>query len=265
MSTTGAQLGSTCGFSTRLSLRWVPEIPEETTDTIVLSVGEWFVDLRMDIKSGNIDWAMAGTRIEENPKEIPLKVLFTRELDSLNEIGIVDVGNFSPQSDGTDLETGEMPRADLPGAPMTTFEEVWRELPFREGPEGAKKGISWILESDDAPLTPGEQSGQATVTKVFLGRIWGTYLAFQQTQTHSSEKDESGAWSVKRVGGEVSARREEWSSGWKEKYVVGPDADAVPSIKNGFEGEGTGSWRIPGEKVIIQGRSFITRAFEEIH
>jgi hypothetical protein len=71
MSATGAQLGSSCGFSTRLSLRWVPEIPEENTDTIVLSVGEWFVDLRMDKESGAIDWAMAGTRIEENPKEIP--------------------------------------------------------------------------------------------------------------------------------------------------------------------------------------------------
>lgn len=71
MSATGAQLGSICGFSTRLSLRWVPEVPEETTDTIVLAVGEWFVDLRMDLKTGAIDWAMAGTKIEENPKEIP--------------------------------------------------------------------------------------------------------------------------------------------------------------------------------------------------
>lgn len=71
MSATGAQLGSTCGFSTRLSLRWVPEVPEETTDTIVLSVGKYFVDLRMDKKSGEIDWAMAGTRIEENPGQIP--------------------------------------------------------------------------------------------------------------------------------------------------------------------------------------------------
>ncbi|KAJ5358224.1 hypothetical protein N7541_005382 [Penicillium brevicompactum] len=264
MSATGAQLGSTCGFSTRLSLRWVPEVPEETTDTIVLSVGEWFLDLRMDKASGNIDWAMAGTRIEENPKEIPLKVLFTRELDSLNEIGIVDVGNFSPLPNGDDLESGEMPRADLPGAPMTAFEEVWRELAFREGPEGAKKGISWILESDDAPLALGEQEKEVTVTKTFLGRIWGTYLAFQQTQTHTNQKNESGEWSVKRAGGEVSARREEWGTGWEEKYVVGPDSAAVPSIKSGFEGEGKGPWKVPGEKVSIGGKSYIVRAFEEI-
>lgn len=71
MSATGAMLGSKSSFTTRISLRWVPEVPEETTDTIVLSVGEYFVDLRMDKASGAIDWAMAGTRIEENPNKIP--------------------------------------------------------------------------------------------------------------------------------------------------------------------------------------------------
>lgn len=71
MAATGAALGSSCSLTTRISLRWVPEPPEETTDTIVLSVGEWFVDLRMDKKTEQIDWAMAGTRIEENPSETP--------------------------------------------------------------------------------------------------------------------------------------------------------------------------------------------------
>lgn len=71
MATTGTALGSSSSFTTRISLRWVPEPPEETTDTIVISVGEWFLDLRMDKKSGAIDWAMAGTRIEENPNQTP--------------------------------------------------------------------------------------------------------------------------------------------------------------------------------------------------
>ncbi|KAJ5771795.1 hypothetical protein N7520_002324 [Penicillium odoratum] len=259
MSATGKMLGSSSSFSTRISLRWVPEIPEETTDTIVLSVGGWFVDLRMDKASGQIDWAMAGTRVEENPNQIPVKTLFTRELDSLNEIGIVDVGNFSPLPNGDDLECGEMPRADLPGAPMTGFEEVWRELPFREGPEGAKRGISWILESDDPmEFREGEE---ISVTKMFLGRIWGTYLAFRQVQTHTRQK-EGGELVVKRTGAEVSARREEWSSGsWEEKYLVGPDGGAVPSM-SGFDVEEKG-WKV-GERVVIDQRSYIVRAFEEI-
>lgn len=74
MAATGATLGSSSSFSTRISLRWVPEPPEETTDTIVLSVGEWFIDLRMDKASGAIDWAMAGTRIVENPGETPRRL-----------------------------------------------------------------------------------------------------------------------------------------------------------------------------------------------
>lgn len=76
-----AALGSSSSFSTRLSLRWVPEPPAETTDTTVLSVGEYFLDLRMDKKSGAIDWAMAGTRIEENPKETPRAFVSSRWRD----------------------------------------------------------------------------------------------------------------------------------------------------------------------------------------
>jgi hypothetical protein len=155
-----------------------------------------------------------------------------------------------------------MPHPDLPGNPMTTFEEVWRELPFREGPEGAKKGLSWILESEHAEPAEG---GEVTFTKTFLGRIWGTYLAFQQSQTHKKEKDEAGAWVVKRSGEEVSARREEWNgAAWEDKYVVGPKTGDVPSMKGGLEGEGKGPWRVPGEKVVIGGQAFIVRAFEEI-
>ena len=202
---------------------------------------------------------------EHYTNKLTVKVQFTRELDSLNEIGIVDAASFTAQPDGTDLEEGEMPHPDLPGNPMTAFEEVWQELPFREGPEGAKKGISWILESDDGDVDLGEKEEagrEVTLTKMFFGRVWGTYLAFRQVQTHSREQ---GSWIVKRAGAEVSARREDWgSSGWEEKYVVGPDAGAVFSMKDGFEGEGKGAWRIPGEKVVIQGKSFLVRAFEEI-
>ncbi|KAJ5698664.1 hypothetical protein N7462_000669 [Penicillium macrosclerotiorum] len=266
MTATGAALGSSCGFSTRISLRWVPEPPEETTNTIVLSVGDWFVDLRMDKKTGDIDWAMAGTRIEENPNQRPLKVSFTRELDSLDEIGIVDIANFSLLPNGYELETGEMPRTDLPGAPMTAFEEVWQELPFRGGPEGVKQGVSWILESDDGAFNlETEPEGKKTVVKTFLGRIWGTYLALQQSQTHSLQKDSNGNHTVKKTGATVSARREEWTdSRWEDVYVVGPDVLSVPSMKTGLEGECKGSWRAPGEKVVIDGKSFTVRAFEEI-
>lgn len=155
-----------------------------------------------------------------------------------------------------------MPRPDLPGAPETDYEEIWRELPFKEGPEGSKKGMSWILESDDGSFEG--QEGEFTVSKTFVGRIWGTYLALQQKQTLVREKDASGGWIVKKSGFDVSARREEWNSGWQAKYVVGAIGGDLPSMIAGLEGEGEGSWRIPGEKVVVNGRSFIVRAFEEI-
>ncbi|CAI7636340.1 unnamed protein product [Penicillium crustosum] len=251
---------STCRFSKRISFRWLITPAEETTDTIVMSVKDWYVDLRIETATGKIDWAIAGQRIVES--EEPLRVTFSHELDSRNAFEAVDCGTFVPLPNGDSLEMGSMPRHDLPGAPDKEYEEVWRELPFREGPEGPKKGLSWVLESDDGDLGSGEE--EVTVTKTFIGRIWGTYLALSQTQTHTRQKTASGELVVKKSGADVSARREEWESGWKEKYLVGEAAGSLPSMLVGFDGEGVGSWRIPGEKVEVQGKTYIVRAFEEI-
>lgn len=53
-------------LSTRVSLRWLPDPPFENTDTLVMSVGEWYVDLRIDQKTNDIDWAIAGQRLVES-------------------------------------------------------------------------------------------------------------------------------------------------------------------------------------------------------
>ncbi|KAJ5636764.1 uncharacterized protein N7484_010077 [Penicillium longicatenatum] len=252
---------SSCRFSTRISLRWLPEPAHETTDTIVMSVKDWYLDLRMDKQTQKIDWAIAGQRIVESQE--PLRVSFTHELDSHDAFESVDCGTFVSLPNGDDLETGSMPRPDLPGAPDTEYEEVWRELPFRQGPEGKGKGISWVLESDDGDL--GEQEGEVTVVKTFLGRIWGTYLALQQKQVHARRKDASGGWVVSKTGAAASARREEWvGSGWEERYVVGVAGDELASMMTGIAGEGKGSWRVCGERVVVHGMTYIVRAFEEI-
>lgn len=190
-----------------------------------------------------------------------MRVSFTHELDSHDAFESADCGTFVTLPNGDDLETGSMPRPDLPGAPETEYEEVWRELPFKEGPEGPGKGMSWVLESDDGEL---EGEGEVTVVKTFLGRLWGTYMALQQTQTHTRQRSSSGEWVVKKTGADVSARREEWSSAWEDRYVVGSAGGMLPSMENGLEGEGQGSWRVPGEKVSVEGRTYIVRAFEEI-
>lgn len=50
-------------LSTRLSIRWVPGEASEPTDTLIIGVGGWYVDLRITKLDGSIDWAMAGERI----------------------------------------------------------------------------------------------------------------------------------------------------------------------------------------------------------
>ncbi|KAJ5572256.1 hypothetical protein N7535_005916 [Penicillium sp. DV-2018c] len=256
---------SSCRFSTRISIRWLPEPAQETTDTIVMSVKDWYLDLRIENQTGKIDWAIAGQRIIESHE--PLRVSFSHELDSHNAFESVDCGTFVSLPNGDDLETGVMPRTDLPGAPETEYEEVWRELAFREGPEGPGKGISWVLESEESDGDVDcTEAGEVTVTKTFIGRIWGTFLALRQTQTHIREKTASGGLVVRKSGGDVTARREKWESGsgWNEKYVVGDAARTLPSMMLGIEGEGVGDWRIPGEKVKIQGKTYVVRAFEEV-
>lgn len=55
-------------LSTRISLRWLPDDAFENTDTLVLSVKDWYVDLRVDVLSPHyyIDWAIAGERVTES-------------------------------------------------------------------------------------------------------------------------------------------------------------------------------------------------------
>ena len=211
------------------------------------------------------------------------RVLFTHELDSHDSFEAVDCGTFTTLPNGDDLEKGSMPRPDLPGHPESKYEEVWRGLKFPEGPDGRTKGISWILESESSPSRlPGEGSQDkeaVQITKTFLARIWGVYVALRQQQEYTRHREPNGEWLITdRSGGEVSARREEWvrsplaaasspsarSLGWRERYILGPDAGDLPSLIAGIDGEAQGFWRERGATVVVGGESYIVRAFEAI-
>lgn len=208
-------------------------------------------------------FSLSTRKAKSNHYDILGRVLFTHELDSQNAFSAIDSGTFTDLPNGDSLEIGAMPRHNLTGAPMGEYEEVWRELTPREGPEGRDKGASWVLESENEDL--GDQEGEIKVVKTFLGRVWGTYIALQQIQTHTRHRASSAGWKVSKTGTDVSARREEWESGfgWREKYVIGNDA-SIPSPSCGLHGEAEGPWRVPGEKVIIGDTTYIVRAFEEI-
>ena len=74
--------------------------------------------------------------------------------------------------------------------------------------------------------------------RLLRSRIWGTDLALHQTQTHERQKTPSGELVVKKSSADVTVRREEWESGWKEKYLGGEAAGSLPSMVVGFDGEG---------------------------
>lgn len=63
---TSSSSSSSSSLSTRISLRWPPDPAFENTDTIVLSLMGWYVDLRVDKSTGKIDWAITGQRIVES-------------------------------------------------------------------------------------------------------------------------------------------------------------------------------------------------------
>lgn len=140
-----------------------------------------------------------------------------------------DEGTFTPLANGDDLETGSMPCAER-GNAVTEYEEVWRKLCPRPGPEHG-----WILQS--------------VAGKTFLGRIGGGYLALS-----------------KEEGRKFGARSEEWDpeNGWKVKYAIG-DVESVPSFAGtGSELlDGEASWKI-GERVVVFGKEYVVRAFEDV-
>ncbi|CEL11049.1 hypothetical protein ASPCAL14156 [Aspergillus calidoustus] len=243
-------------LSTRISLRWPPEPAFENTDTLVLSVDSWYVDLRVDRATGAIDWAIAGERLQDKDST---EVLFTHELDSRNSFGVADCGSFSALPNGDDLEVGVMPRHDLPGSPVRDYEEVWRGLLFRRA--DASDGVSFVLEAGgDVQMDEGEEK---EIVRTFIGAIWGTYIVLRQRQTLARHVGE--AKTVIRSGGEVSAKREDFvrGVGFQVKYSIGPEADELPA-QSDVEGLLKDGGMAPGNKVVVRGEEYVVRGLEDL-
>lgn len=183
------------------------------------------------------------------------RIVFTHEIDSNNNFNVSDPCPFIPLPNGDDLETGTMSRPDVPGTPLTDYEEVWRYLPPTSDDQASSPLLAWILESDDGD----DRVGQFRISKIFLGRIGNRYLALQQDQMHTTRTD----WQVKISDGEVSARSEVWCGDhWEQKYVLGVNEDLLPSMSRDFHGLGQASWGKVGQRVFVGGRRYIVRAFE---
>ncbi|KEF51601.1 uncharacterized protein A1O9_12236 [Exophiala aquamarina CBS 119918] len=225
--------------STRISIRWPPADASEPTDTLVLSVGDYYVDLRVLKSDRTIDWALAGQRLVIS--EDPLKVKFTHPLDSHYVAGQEeeepDVGEFTKLPNGDDLETGIMGAPHL-GGKIMPYEEVWRELDPQldlSGVSGRSKTSSWILESVDQPSTKGDP----TVTKSYYAKAGNFFLALRQV-------------TIARPSSiSVSAIRMEWDTeklSWNTKYKIG-NVDGMFDLSQ-EAADGDGFWKV-GDEVKV--------------
>ena len=157
-----------------------------------------------------------------------MKCRWIKTIDSLSP-SEPDEGTFTPLPNGDDLETGSIPCAEKDNA-VTDYEEVWRKLGPRPGP---KHG--WILQSAKG--------------KTFLGRIGGGYMALGEEEGHT-----------------FGARSEEWDPehGWRVKYAIGGVEDVPSFASAGSELlEGEAAWKV-GETVVVSGKEYVVRAFEDI-
>ena len=46
----------------RISIRWLPNLAYENTDTVALNVGGYFMDLRVATADNSLEWSRAGER-----------------------------------------------------------------------------------------------------------------------------------------------------------------------------------------------------------
>lgn len=188
------------------------------------------------------------------------RIVFTHTIDSHGNFNVSDPCPFIPLPNGYDLETGAMPRPDLPGNPVTEYEELWRYLSKDEiGMDEVESPTAWILESEDDCPSHHLQQG----FKTFLARIEGRYLALQQTRPRATDQMSGSERKRKIVGGEVSAISEEFVDGrWRAKYALGPNHSDLPSIICDFDALDQHSWGFPEKKVNVRGCKYVVRAFE---
>ena len=272
--------------STRISIRWPPEPASEPTDTLVLSLGNYYVDLRVKKVNQTIDWALAGQEIviTEEPRKCPtakpqfdnfllftpvvcicsrltltrryeVKIKFTYLIDSrcLDPGGetVFDVGQFVKLSNGDDLETGEMAAAHL-GGQIMPYEEIWHELDSKTGvtvkDSDAGYPASFIVESVDHNMQGHDRPNLSS--KTTYARVGKFFLVIQRTMIPPAQGKglESYAYAAIRQDLDDKSYR------WTNKYSVG-DVSGLRTMsdeegKRKSEGRSMSSWKV-GDIVLF--------------
>ncbi|KAG9945990.1 hypothetical protein KCU85_g6902, partial [Aureobasidium melanogenum] len=212
-------------LSYRKSLRWIPGEPSELTSTLVLDVGNYFVDLRMLKADSSIDWAMAGKRTILSSS--PLKCQWSKEICSQNTEAHDDIGEFEDLPNGDALEKGSMPNPDN-NDEVQAYEEVWGSIEVEASDQPA-----WILRSKD-------ESGITYVGKV---GDWFQVL----------RKKEDGIFSV--------LREQRVEGRWVKRYAVGEE---LPSMVDLGEGTFSPAGWQQDKDVQVGGVTYTVYALEKV-
>lgn len=150
-----------CYATRRVSIRWPPDEPYEDTDTLVLSVDNHFVDIRVSRDLRTIDWAFSGTkRVEADGRHV-----WTHELDSRGSLE-EDAGYVTVLPNEDELERGSMrnPATDT----VMRHEEIWRSVPLSDARGFVARSIDrhiWVATVDRHLLIIGHERGRTSVAR----------------------------------------------------------------------------------------------------
>ncbi|KAF2673058.1 hypothetical protein BT63DRAFT_466630 [Microthyrium microscopicum] len=223
----------------RRSFRWLPEPASETTDTLVMSVGSWFIDLRIKLDTGALEWGFAGEEKILNISESHVTYQWTHDIDSQGYTE-PDIGSLPVDPVGDFLETGTAPHPET--GIVTKFEEAWRALSI---PFSTEFPYAWILQSEDG--------------RTFIGKAGGIFQAMR-----SGTKGPGGMYGF-------CARREVWK-GVEMKWIIKQETghnSALGELKTlarnlgqeEFAWEGSST---EGELVNVFGDLYIVRALVHV-
>ncbi|WVR07311.1 hypothetical protein IAU60_004352 [Kwoniella sp. DSM 27419] len=181
--------------SHRVSIAWSGAEPFEDTDTLVLTISGYSLDLRVFTSGpdeGKIDWSTVAHvgEIEGSTKEHP-KLRWDHIIDSRPPTDMPDQGTFETLADGDVAEHGTMFNPKT--GDYEPYVETWRRLT-----QASSAPYLVLQRCQDGP----EQDGQA-----FLGRVGNDALGL-----------------AKLAGGEYLAWRDKLVEGkWKRVYEFGQE------------------------------------------
>ncbi|WVF71738.1 hypothetical protein IAT40_006546 [Kwoniella sp. CBS 6097] len=222
--------------SIRVSIAWSGQSAIEDTDTLVLTIEGYSLDLRvfnMGPNKGTIDWSTVAHvgETEGSTKENP-KLRWDHIIDSRPPTSMPDQGVFDslPNEDVTETGTMHNPKTDR----YEPYVETWRRLNLGQNVPYL------VLERQGLKSKTGKDDHQEE--GVFIGRV-GTY-----------------ALGLAKVGGSYYAWRDSLGAkGWERVYEFSDDKGRLQSLLPTLPAEVPSEWS-EGDVIKLGEGEWIVRA-----